>query len=177
MVDQAKASGVTLATRTELGKLMLRATDEVAAIATNALERPWPQAINRAAGDVDDRTLRLGLDEYLLLMPRAAMSPAAIRLRHALADHHHAVVDLSGRFTVLEIQGTAVRQTLAAACPLDLHDSAFGIGAATRTVLGKAEIILDRLAADRYRLVVNRSFAPYAEALLRTAAREFGLDG
>lgn len=176
MADQAKAAGVRLATRSELGKLMLRATDEAAALATNALERPWPQAINRAAGDVDDRTLRLGPDEFLMVVPRTTVAGFVDRLRHALADHHHAVVDLSSRFTVLEIQGTAVRQTLAAACPLDLHDSTFGIGAATRTVLGKAEIILDRLAADRYRLVVNRSFAPYAEALLRTAGREFGVD-
>ena len=39
-------------------------------------------------------------------------------------------------------------EALAAACPLDLHDSTFAVDAATRTVLGKAEIVLDRLAAD-----------------------------
>lgn len=175
MADQAKRAGVELRWRSDLGKLALRAQDEVASVAADTLDRPWPALINRTAGDVDDRTLRLGPDEYLMLMPRPAVAGLLDRLRPALAGHHHALVDLSARFAALEIQGTAVRQTLAAACPLDLHDSVFGVGQATRTVLGKAEIVLDRLAVDRFRLVVNRSFAPYVETLLGEAGREFGV--
>lgn len=175
MADQAKTAGVELQPRPELGKLLLRATDDVAKVAASALDRPWPAAINRAAGEADERTLRLGPDEFLMVVPRTTVAGLIDRLRPALAEHHHALVDVSARFAVLELSGPAVRQTLAAACPLDLHDSSFGVDAATRTVLGKAEIVLDRLAADRYRLAVNRSFAPYVEALLHEAGREFGV--
>jgi sarcosine oxidase subunit gamma len=175
MADQTKTAGVELQPRPELGKLLLRASDAVAKVATSALDGPWPARINHAAGDADDRTLRLGPDEYLMLVPRAVVPERLDRLRPALAEHHHALVDVSARFAVLELSGPAVRQTLAAACPLDLHDSSFAVDAATRTVLGKAEIVLDRLAADHYRLAVNRSFAPYVEALLYEAGREFGV--
>lgn len=174
MADQARTAGVELRPRPHLGKLLLRASDEVAKLAAGTVDRPWPQAINRAAGEADDRTIRLGPDEHLLLLPRPAVAGLLDRLQPALADRHHALVDVSARFAVLELSGPAVRQTLAAACPLDLHDSIFAVDAATRTVLGKAEIVLDRLAADRYRLAVNRSFAPYVETLLHEAGREFG---
>ena len=49
----------------------------------------------------------------------------------------------------------------------------FGLDA-TRTLLGKAEIILWRLHdAPAYRVECGRSFAPYVYAFLREAAREF----
>ncbi len=175
MADQSKMPGVELQPRPGLGKLLLRAADEVAKLAASTLDRPWPAAINRAAGEADARTIRLGPDEYLMLVPRPAVADLVDRLQPVLADHHHALVDVSARFAVLELSGPAVRQTLAAACPLDLHDGGFPVDAATRTVLGKAEIVLDRLAADRYRLAVNRSFAPYVEALLHEAGQEFGV--
>ncbi|MEZ5859791.1 MAG: sarcosine oxidase subunit gamma family protein [Geminicoccaceae bacterium] len=175
MADHEKAAGIELRPRPELGKLTLRATDEVAKLAADVLGRPWPAAINRAAGEVDDRTLRLGPDEFLMLVARTTVAGLVDRLRPALADHHHALVDVSARLTALELSGPMVRQALAAACPLDLHDSSFAVDAATRTMLGKPEIVLDRLAADRWRLAVNRSLAPYVEALLHEAGREFGV--
>lgn len=70
---------------------------------------------------------------------------------------------------------TPARDTLAAACPLDLDPAAFAPGQATRTVLGKAEIILDCLGNDHFRLLTNRSFANYVRQLLQKAGREFGL--
>jgi sarcosine oxidase subunit gamma len=63
---------------------------------------------------------------------------------------------------------------LAAGCPLDLHSSAFSAGAATRTLLGKAEIVLWRpTEAPAYRLDCARSYVPYVFGFLREAAREF----
>ncbi len=70
---------------------------------------------------------------------------------------------------------TPARDTLTAACPLDLDPAAFVPGQATRTVLGKAEIILDCLGNDHFRLLTNRSFADYVRQLLQEAGREFGL--
>jgi sarcosine oxidase subunit gamma len=43
----------------------------------------------------------------------------------------------------------------------------------TRTVLGKAEIVLWRLAEQRFRIEVAQSFAPYVFGLLNEALREF----
>jgi len=61
-------------------------------------------------------------------------------------------------------------------CPLDLHPKAFGPGAVTRTLLGKAAVVLRRPGeADAYELWVNGSFAPYVWLFLRNAVLEFGV--
>jgi hypothetical protein len=63
-----------------------------------------------------------------------------------------------------------------AGCPLDLHSRVFGPGTVTRTLLGKAEIILHRPeVGSGFRLYVARSFAPHLwTCRLAAAAREFG---
>ena len=43
----------------------------------------------------------------------------------------------------------------------------------TRTVFGKAEVMLWRTAADTFRIEVARSFAPYVWARLDDARQEF----
>ena len=56
---------------------------------------------------------------------------------------------------------------------LDLHPVAFPVGMCTRTVFGKAEIVLWRTEAEAYHIEVARSFAPYVWACLEEARREF----
>jgi sarcosine oxidase subunit gamma len=155
-----------------LAKLALRADESVATAAADTLGSPLPDRPNRAAGGDDARSLRLGPDEYLLVLPDAHKAAIVERLADALAGRHHALVDVSARLIVLDLTGAAVRDTLAAACPLDLHPAAFGADQATRTLFGKAEIVLDCLAPERLRLLVNRSLAPYVRRLLAEAGRE-----
>jgi len=168
--------GLAIQGEPSLGKLMLRARDDVAIRAGDALGLALPQAVNRATGETGRRALRLGPDEYLLLLDEADVAAALTRLRQALADSHHAALDLSARFAAMRVGGAHCRDTLAAACPLDLHPQSFGAGQASRTLFGKAEVILDCRAESTFLLLVNRSFAPYARALLAEAGREFGLE-
>jgi sarcosine oxidase subunit gamma len=159
--------------RPDLGKLMLRADQATAEAAGRALGLALPGSINAATAGEALRALRLGPDEYWLVLPRGRVAAALAALEDALADQHRALVDISARLVVVEITGPHVRDTLAAACPLDLHPAVFGPNQATRTVFGKAEIVLNCLAPDQFRLLVNRSFAPYVQALLAEAGREF----
>jgi sarcosine oxidase, subunit gamma len=158
--------------RPDLGKLMLRADVATAEAAGAALGLSLPPPINCAARGDNVRALRLGPDEHLLVMARDVLPGVAERLAQALAERHRAVVDLSARLFAVEIAGPAVRDVLAAGCPLDLHPSVFGPDRASRTLFGKTEIILDCLADDRFRLLANRSFMPYVRLLLAEASRE-----
>jgi heterotetrameric sarcosine oxidase gamma subunit len=82
---------------------------------------------------------------------------------------HHALVPLSYRFVGIAIGGPHAAELLAAGCPLDLHSRVFGPGTVTRTLLGKAEIILHRPeAGSGFCLYVARSFAPQSLALARS---------
>jgi sarcosine oxidase subunit gamma len=80
---------------------------------------------------------------------------------------------VSHRQVALEIFGPHATVILSGACPLDLQASKFPVQMCTRTVLGKAQIVLWRTAPDAFHVEVWRSFQAYAQALLREIGREF----
>jgi len=124
----------------------------------------------------DGRTIaRLGPDEWLLLGPDAESGRLARELDLALASTFFSLVDISHRQVAIAVAGTHACEVLNGGCPLDLHDNTFPPGSATRTLLGKVEIVLLRSGAARtYRVECWRSFAPYVHAFLKDVAREFG---
>jgi heterotetrameric sarcosine oxidase gamma subunit len=125
--------------------------------------RPQP-APCRAIPVEQSFLLWLGPDEFLLIAPDEAMpilnSPASM-------------IDVSHRDAALSVSGPRAAWVINTFCALDLHASAFPIGMCTRTVFGKAEILLWRTGAEDFRIDVARSFAPYVWACLEQARREF----
>ncbi len=115
------------------------------------------------ATEADGRSaLWLGPDEWLLLAPPGTLD-ADVSLDGA------AVVDIGHRQVGLVLEGPGAMDALAAGCPLDLHPTAFPAGMCTRTVFGKAEIVLWRQSAERFHMEVWRSFAAYVHGLLERA--------
>ena len=122
-----------------------------------------------ATVSADRVALRLGPDEWLLLAPDGA-APALIA---AAAGHPASVVDVSHQSTAIAIAGRFATHTLNAFCALDLAEAAFPVGMCTRTLLGKAEIMLWRTAPDGFHIEVGRSFAPYVWRCLEEGRFEF----
>ncbi len=109
--------------------------------------------------------LWLGPDEFLLLAPDETI--AAVDVAQPAS-----VVDVSHRNSAFSVSGPRAAWAINAFCALDLHPSAFPVGMCTRTVFGKAEIVLWRTAADTFRIEVARSFAPYVWACLEEVRQE-----
>ncbi len=112
--------------------------------------------------------LRLGPDDWLLIGPLASRAgPAAGML-----------VDVSHRNVAIDVRGTQVRDVLNTGVPLDLDDAAFPIGAATRTLFAKAEIVLvrcdDQEGLATFRIESWRSFARYLTSHLKQSAELLG---
>ncbi len=171
----AGSAPVTLQALPFGGKLVLRATADVAEAAADVLGFPLPGSL-RDAGSAAVRALWLGPDEWLLLVGAAEVEVQAAALRAGLAGRHHAVIDVSDRFTGIGVGGAHAADVLAAGCPLDLHPQVFRPGMVTRTLLGKATVVLRRPdRGDRFELYVNGSFAPYLWLFLENAGREFGI--
>lgn len=165
---------VTLQAHPFRGKLILRAGADVAVRAADSLGFALPPTLRAARGD-GIAALWLGPDEWLLLADADGSEPLASRLRAALAEHHHAVVDVSDRLAGIAVRGGRAADVLAAGCALDLHVRAFPAGMVTRTLLGKAQLVLHRPEdAAGFDLYVNASLAPYVWLFLENAAREFG---
>ncbi|MDE1570617.1 sarcosine oxidase subunit gamma [Aquabacter sp. P-9] len=116
---------------------------------------------------------RLGPDEWLLIA-RDADEAAGRAVAGALAGTHHSLVEAGHRNVGIAVAGAQAATVLNAGCALDLSDAAFPAGSATRTLLGKAEIVLLRPGTEHiYRVECWRSFATYVHGFLTEAALEF----
>src|SRR5581483_9917570 len=100
--------------------------------------------INRCVTANDRSVARLGPDEWLLLGEAADSDRLAGDLNNMLAGKFFSLVDISHRQTTIAVAGTHAREVLNGGCPLDLSDDALPAQSATRTILGKAEIVLLR---------------------------------
>lgn len=155
------------------GLLMLRGDAGLAAPVARVIGCALPERLRTAAGQ-DVEALWLGPDTWLLLTDLPAAPGLERSLRGSLAGVHHALVDVSHRFAGIGVDGPRAREVLNAGCLLDLHPRTFPPGAAARTLLGKATMILVKRHEYRFELLLDGSFAPYVWRFLENAAREHG---
>ncbi len=153
-------------------RLSVRASNAAATTIGRALGVLLGTVPNRAVISRDRVALWLGPEEWLVLAPDSETTLAQ-RAGSAGGDHPVSIVDVSHRAVSIEIAGTHAALCLNAFCALDLHPSAFPIGMCTRTLLGKAEIVLWRLGMETFHIEVARSLASYAWHCLEDARREF----
>jgi len=154
-----------------LTRFILRAGPQVRALAEAAFGVGIPDIACRAATDGVRSALWLGPDEWLLLASEADAVAVAAALDAALRLRPHSLVDVSHRQGALRVSGSCATTLISAGCPLDLDVAAFPVGMCTRTMLGKAEVVLWRTADQAFHLEVWRSFINYVSLFLAEAAR------
>ncbi|HEV2551617.1 MAG TPA: sarcosine oxidase subunit gamma family protein [Stellaceae bacterium] len=159
------------------GRFIFRGRADALKAAGVAYGVALPRQACRAAFAGSRAALWLGPDEWLLLLPEGEAENCAAALTRALAGLPHSLVDVGHRQVGLEIAGPPAATVLNAGCPLDLDGAVFPVGMCTRTVLGKAEIVLWRVAEQCFRIEVAQSFAAYVLGLLNEALREFATGG
>ena len=150
-------------------RFVLRGDQETLNMAFSALTLPHSKTPCRATVSGDRATLWLGPDERLLLAPEASASDLFNKIERALENLPHSCVEISHRQIALQVQGPEARDVLNAGCPLDLDPQAFPVGMCTRTLLGKAEIVLWHRTANVFHVEVWRSFADYVSRFLAEA--------
>mgnify|MGYP001546771042 CR=1 FL=1 len=165
---ETMASPVALRWAAPAVRLMVRADTHAAATVGLALGVLLGTVPCRVVVTRGRSALWLGPDEWLLLAPPHD---------HALADTVMTVpasaVDVSHGYLGLEVSGRRAAWCINAFNPLDLDAPAFPVGACTRTVFGKAGIVLWRTETEAFRVEVARSLAPYVVQCLDAARREF----
>ncbi|WP_414475677.1 sarcosine oxidase subunit gamma [Microvirga sp. M2] len=130
--------------------------------------------INTRSGSAGRSSIRLGPNEWLLTGPYADAAMIAGEVDTALGTRFYTLVDVSHRNVGFTVSGRRAAEVLNSGCPLDLADAAFPAGMATRTLMGKAEIVLMRLDdMPTYQVECWRSFSAYVRDYLIEAAREF----
>lgn len=148
-------------------RLSLRAPAASLAALSKALGLALPARPKTSSSSGARHALWLGPDEWLMIDEAGADMAALLKPVKAL----HSAVDVSHRNTAILVSGAGAADVLNAGCPQDLSPAAFPVGASSRTILGKVEIVLSRTADDAFRVEVWRSFSGYAFTLLEDAAR------
>jgi sarcosine oxidase, subunit alpha len=168
----AQADGVDLVVLPPVTRINVRAASQAASGIGMALGVLLPNAPNRSMIQRDRAALWLGPDEWLVLAPTDAAALVADATKGA-GEHPASVVDVSHATIALELSGPRAAWCLNAFCALDLEPSVFPVGMCTRTLLGKAGIILWRTGTDSFRIEAGRSYFPYVWACLEETRREF----
>jgi sarcosine oxidase subunit gamma len=158
---------VTLTPAAPASRLSLRAPKESIAALSKALGLKLPEKPKTSASTAVRHALWLGPDEWLVIDEGQADLAALCRPVKAL----HSAVDISHRNTAILVSGSGAEAVLAAGCPQDLSLAAFPVGACSRTILGKVEIVLFRTSEHAFRVEVWRSFSDYAFTFLADAIR------
>jgi len=149
-------------------RLSLRAPSESAAALGKALGLTLPLKPKASVTDGPRSAFWLGPDEWLVIDEDGADLPALC----AGAKAFHSAVDVSHRNVGIVVAGKGAEATISAGCPQDLSLDSFPVGACSRTVLGKIEIVLWRKTEREFRVECWRSFSDYAFAFLSEAARD-----
>jgi sarcosine oxidase subunit gamma len=167
---KASAGSVTLTAAAPASRIALRAPDLALEPLSRALGLTLPTApkTSAASNGLRRRALWLGPDEWLVIDEDGADLAAACAAARSLC----AAVDVSHRNVAILVEGPGAAACLNAGCPQDLSLDAFAVGACSRTVLGKIEVVLLRTAESAFRVEVWRSFSDYAWDFLEEAARD-----
>lgn len=166
-----EAEGVAVHALPPAARFSLRLREADAGIGGAEAAFRIDQAINRFALEGPLLSARLGPDEWLLIGPEDPAASLAGSLAAALTGRIHSMVDIGHRNAAFAVSGRRAPETINSGCALDLAADAFPTGMATRTLLGRAEVILMRLDdAPTYRIECWRSFAEYVGRWLTEAA-------
>jgi len=160
--------GVRLAVMPPAHRISLRAPDGSVAALSKALGLMLPRAPKTSAAKGSLVALWLGPDEWLVIDDGANDPLDACAGVNAL----HSAVGVSHRNVAISVTGPGAAATINAGCPQDLSLTAFPVGACSRTILGKSEIVLLRTSEDAFRVECWRSFSDYVFTFLSEAARD-----
>ena len=152
---RATRESVALFDKSFMGKFIVQGRDAEALlnrVSANSVSVPvgrnlYTQWLNAQGGIVSDLTItRLGADRFLLVTGDVLqrITEAWLR-RHARAQEHYAVVDVTSAYTLLSLQGPRSRELLAAISGADLSTERVPFRASCEIELGSARILIVRV--------------------------------
>jgi sarcosine oxidase, subunit gamma len=162
------AASVAVTPAAPASRLSLRARADAGAALSKALGLDLPLKPKTSVAKGARTAFWLGPDEWLIVDEAGK----DLLSECAKAKVLHSSVDVSQRNTAVMVSGANAEATLSAGCPQNLSDGAFPVGAVSRTLLGKVEVIIHRVKPQVFRVECWRSFSDYVFTYLSDAARD-----
>lgn len=162
------SNGTSLSPAPAGTRINLRARTEGMATAKKVLGFTLPQKSKSSLTKGTTDCLWIGPDEWLILDKESSDLAAKFAKE---GNTKLSAVDVSHRNTGITVSGPKAVLTINSGCPQDLLLEAFPVGAASRTILAKSEIVLYRTGEDTFRVECWRSFSDYVWKFLEDAAK------
>ncbi|MEQ1955293.1 sarcosine oxidase subunit gamma [Mesorhizobium sp. CN2-181] len=156
---------VRLAVLPPAERISLRAPAASVAALSKVLGLDLPTKPKTSAASGGRTALWLGPDEWLVIDQTGDPLTDCVGVKDL-----HSAVGVSHRNVAFSVSGAGAEATLNAGCPQDISLEVFPVGACSRTVLGKVEIVLLRTGEDAFRVECWRSFSDYVHDFLVEAA-------
>ena len=115
----------------------------------------------------------LSPDEWLLVCAYAKKNEVLARLQAACKGVFAQVVDNSGGFMAMQIQGSEAKTFLRHLSPYNV--SALEDSQVVSTVLKKTTVVIHKVGANDYVLLFRRSFADYLWRIFEKTAKPYGM--
>ncbi len=150
-------------TEKAVGHLVIRIPEKNLKTAVKAIKSVTKLAMPKileAKSNKDFSLFWLSPDELLLITPEKTEADVEAKLRKAMKGHF-AIVDVTGGQTLLELSGERAETILKKSTVYDVHESNFPVGKVVTTKFAKSQVIVTRVAADGFQLIVRRSFSDY----------------
>lgn len=164
---EALAGGVRLSVLPPAERISLRAPAASVTALSKALGLDLPVKPKTSATTGGRSALWLGPDEWLVIDQTGNPLADCAKVKQL-----HSAVGVSHRNIAISVSGPGAEATLSAGCPQDLSLDSFPVGACSRTILGKVEIVVVRTGEDAFRVECWRSFSDYVHAFLSDAAAD-----
>lgn len=166
------SSAVRLEAAAPAERISLRVRAEDVAALSGALGIDLPVKPKTSSSGNGRTALWLGPDEWLVIAEGGSDVGNSLMQAAKNSGVLHSAADVSHRNTAILVSGPGAAAAINAGCPQDLSLKAFPVGACSRTILGKVEIVLLRTAEEAFRVEVWRSFSDYAFGLLAEGAQD-----
>ncbi len=149
-------------------RISLRADDKAIAGLGKAIGLTLPKKPGKTISKGEVSALWIGPDEWLIIA--AEGSDVETKL-NKVKTGLYSVVAVNHRNTAIVVSGINAVNALNGGCPRDLSLEAFPVGDCSRTIIGKAEVVLWRLAEDSFHVECWRSFSDYVWKYLSDSAK------
>ena len=150
-------------TEKAVGHLVIRIPEKNLKAAAKTIKSATKLAMPKileAKSNKDFSLFWLSPDELLLITPEKTEADVEAKLRKTMKGHF-AIVDVTGGQTLLELSGERAETILKKSTVYDVHESNFPVGKVVTTKFAKSQVIVTRVAADGFQLIVRRSFSDY----------------
>jgi sarcosine oxidase subunit gamma len=161
-------NGVTLTPAPSFERISLRANDKAITGLSKAIGTKLPTKPGTSSEKAGIAALWIGPDEWFVTAPEGTgLEDKINKVKTGLFS----CVPVDHRNTAIMISGPNTVNALNSGCPRDLSLEAFPIGACSRTIIAKAEVILWRKSEHEFHIECWRSFSDYLWKYLIAAAR------